>query len=65
VPEEVVKNGCSWCLIGCQIYYILLLILLGNMVIFGFLFSAIVGFKIKIYYNTMPRITIKIWALDL
>ena len=35
------------------------------MVIFGFLFSTIVGFKIKIYCNTMLRITIEIWALDL
>jgi len=60
VSKEVVKNGCSWCLIRYQICYILLLILLGNMVIFGFLFSAIIGFKIKIYCNTMLRITIEI-----
>jgi len=65
VPKEVVKNGCSWCLIGCQICYISLLILLSNIVIFGFLFSAIVGFKIKIYCNTILRIMIEIWALDL
>ena len=54
--KEVVKNGSSWGLIGYQIRYILLLVLLGSMVIFGFLFSIIADFIIYINCDTMPRI---------
>ena len=44
--KEVVKNGSSWGLIWYQICYISLLILLGSMVIFGFLFSIMADFII-------------------
>ena len=54
--KEVVKNRSSWGLIRYQIRYILLLILLGSTVIFGFLFSIITDFIININCDTMPRI---------